>query len=137
MSEQVKKPVRFGGSFAPPLTAEKLAAYRTLAETAEPEAKDAMQKLLLMAETFQMTGESKLGGTPHPSGRGTVVPLEEAEKERIFDVVPWEKELRMYGQVFETISHETHPDLRNAAFHLLWYGKELCLDREPITNDKL
>jgi hypothetical protein len=28
-------------------------------------------------------------------------------------------------------------ELRNAAFHLLWFCKELTLDREPLTVDKL
>jgi hypothetical protein len=90
-----------------------------------------------MVRKFRETPDSVQPGTPHPSGRGVIVPLEDAEIQRIWDVVPWMEELKMYGQLFEKISATEQRDLRNAAFHLLWFGKELCSDREPITNDKL
>lgn len=31
----------------------------------------------------------------------------------------------------------TEPSLRNAAYHLLWFARELALDREPLTTDQL
>lgn len=71
------------------------------------------------------------------NGVGVVVPLEEEEIKRIWDHVPWKEELDMYSAVFEEIPPGTNRDLRNAAFHLLWYGRELELDREPMTTDKL
>lgn len=129
--------IRIGGSFAPPLTAEKLAHYKSLAKNAGGQIGDYMAQLAKMLETFRETPDSQQPGTPHPSGRGTIVPLEDAEIERIWDVVPWAEELDVIGKVFDTIPAATQAELRNAAFHLLWFGRELCADREPITNDKL
>ncbi len=90
-----------------------------------------------MLEVFWQTPESKQPGDPHPCGRGTIIPLEDAEIQRIWDVVPWAEELDLYGRLFDRIDPVATRDLRKAAFHLLWYGRELCADREPITSDKL
>jgi hypothetical protein len=128
---------RFGGVFAPPLTADKLATYRELAATAHYQVRDAMLALCDMVAKFQETPESTAPGTKHPSGRGVMVPLSDAEVLRIWDVVPDEDELKLYGDRFEKIDAVTEKPLRDAAFHLLWYGRELFLDREPMTKDKL
>jgi hypothetical protein len=128
---------RIGGSFAPPLDAAGLARYRELAEAASGQVKDYMIELCDMLALFWQTGESRNGGTPHPSGRGTIIPLEDDEIKRIWDAVPWPNECDLIGQVFDGIPADTQADLRNAAFHLLWYARELAADREPITNDKL
>lgn len=128
---------RLGGSFAPPITAEKLDSYRLLADEEGGEIGSEMKKLCEMVEVFFQTPSSTLPGTPHPLGRGTIVPLEEAEIKRIWDYVPWPRECDSLGDLFLTISHETKRELRNAANHLLWYARELAADREPITNDKL
>jgi hypothetical protein len=37
------------------------------------------------------------------------------------------------NEVVDPVAHE----LSNAARHLLWHAKEIALDREPLTNDKL
>lgn len=128
---------RMGGSFAPPLDAAKIASYRALAATAEPEVSEIMLNLCDMVETFQRTPRSKQNGSPHASGVGTIIPLEQAEIKRIDSVVPWMRECDMYGEVFDGIDNETQKPLRDAAFHLLWFAKELTLDREPITADQL
>jgi hypothetical protein len=128
---------RIGGSFAPPLGVAGLDRYRQLAETASGQVKDYILELCNMLATFWQTGESQNGGTPHPSGRGTIIPLEDEEIQRIWDVVPWPNECDLMGQVFDSIDPVADKDLRNAAFHLLWYARELTADREPITNDKL
>lgn len=125
---------RFGGSFAPPL--DSLEPYKSLAATAPEQVKDYMTKLIVMLETFRQTPDSTLPGSPHPSGRGNIVPLDDAEVKRIWDVVPWSEELDAMAVVFDRIGPEQKP-LRDAAFHLLWFGRELCADREPITSDKL
>ncbi len=36
------------------------------------------------------------------------------------------------GKVFDSLAG----DIRNAAYHLLWYARELTKDREPRTKDK-
>lgn len=126
-----------GGSFAPPLTAAKVAEYRELAETATPQVRGEMLKLCDMADLFHETPASKAKGTPHASGKGTVVPLHADEVKRIWDAVPWKDEITGYlAPLFDTIPASQKP-LRDAAHHLLWLAGELTLDREPITNDKL
>ena len=128
---------RIGGSFAPPLDSEKIAAYRELAKSAEDErVRDAMLPLCDMVDSFHQTPKSKLSGKPHPVGLGVVVPLEEDEIKRIWDLVPWDYECDALGKLFETLPSD-QKDLRNAAFHLLWFARELTKDREPITNDLL
>lgn len=134
-----------GGSFAPELTAAKLASYKTLAASAPPSVRDEMLKLVSMVETFRQTPASKNGGKPHPSGRGTIVPLEDAEIKRIWDLVPWNTEVpgehvnecAVLAQLFDGIDPVGQKPLRDAAHHLLWHAVELALDREPLTADKL
>jgi hypothetical protein len=138
---------RIGGSFAPPVDEVKLASFETLATTAPERIALAMKRLLLMLRTFRQTPRSGLPGRPHPSGRGTIVPLEDPEIRRIWDLVPWinakqreefgnpgDDDCDQYGVLFDSLPLG---DLRNAAYHLLWFARELALDREPITNDTL
>lgn len=155
---------RIGGSFAPPLDSGKVSAYRALAADATPEVKEIMDKLCDMVDLFHQTPQSSLSGRPHPSGVGSIIPLENAEIKRIWDAVPWVHECNAIQELFdqlptgvdgEELVAITLPDgstakrrqsivtdpkakaLRDAAFHLLWYAKELSVDREPITTDKL
>lgn len=134
-------PIQYGGSFAPPLTADKLKDYRKLVAKSSPEIKEAIEKLCVMAELFIQTPPSKNGGKPHPSGKGVIVPLETEEIKRIWDHVPWAYECDAFQSLFDTLPSgpkgSPEYDLRNAAFHLLWYAKELTSDREPLTNDRL
>lgn len=137
---------RIGGSFAPPLTTTDLDSIEGLANTTETRVQKAMLRLVLMLRTFWETGESTREGTPHPVGVGTIVPLKDGEVQRIWDLVPWKDEATrlkhgeigdddcdQYSQLFATLKGE----VRSAAFHLLWYARELALDREPMTADKL
>lgn len=134
---------RFGGSFAPPLSADTLAVYADLISAVEDRrAKDYLQQLHLMTLTFQQTPASTLKGTPHKSGTGAVIPLEPAEIERIYDLVPWGEELDVMSDYFDRVFAASprgslSEQRRNMAFHLIWYGRELLLDREPITSDML
>jgi hypothetical protein len=130
-------PPRIGGSFAPPIDAARLAAYRDLSARADDITRQAMGALIRMAEKFQETPPSTDPGTPHPSGRGRARPLSAAEVERIWDVVPWNEELEMYAGIFGRIDPVADRPLRDAAHHLLWYARELFLDREPMTTDTL
>lgn len=127
---------QIGGSFAPPITADLLSEYRAAAAAAgDQKIKDAMLQLCDMVELFQQTPASRNGGTPHPSGLGLMVPLEDAEVQRIWDAVPWDYECDAIQSLFDTLSPES--PLRTPAFHLLWMAKELTQDREPMTTDKL
>ena len=129
-----------GGSFAPPMDDARLTEIEAMASALDPSpVKSEMQDLCKMMRSFRETPDSTQPGRPVLALRGARlhVPLEDEEVERIWDLVPWEHECTAIGVVFATISNETDHDLRNAAFHLLWFARELCADREPITNDKL
>lgn len=130
---------RFGGSFAPPITAAKISEYNALLSTPAADefdlkVKSTCKDLLKMVQVFQETPASASAGSKHPSGRGTIVPLEESEINRIDAYVPWDHECDAYQALFDKLPTGA---LRNAAFHLLWFAKELTKDREPLTNDKL
>jgi hypothetical protein len=127
-----------GGSFAPPLSDDRIAEYELLAEEASPEVKDAMQTLLkCVKHWWDLPESSQAGAKPHPSGRGRIVSLDEPIAKALWDDIPWTRELKSMGELFDGISAETQRELRNAAFHLLWHAVELDLDREPITADKV
>jgi hypothetical protein len=68
---------------------------------------------------------------------GVVVPLDDPIAKELYDAIPWEHEIAGIQSLFDSIDRVSQRDLRNAAFHLLWHVKELNLDREPITNDKI
>ena len=127
-------PTRIGGSFAPPLDSSKLSTYRSLAKSAPEEARGYMETLCDMMEIYHDEDESKNESAPHPSGLGTITMLEEDQIKRLWDHVPWPRECDAMQHCFEELPPG---ELRNAAFHLLWYGKELADDRQPLTNDKL
>lgn len=131
------KSPRIGGTFAPPLDEPLLTRYEHLTEQGGEKIREAMNKLVKLLRTFWQTPRSRLPGSNHPSGKGVIVPLEDSEIKRIWDDVPWMEELTLYGTWFEAIDPIRDRDLRNAAFHLLWYATELCLDREPITADQV
>jgi hypothetical protein len=127
-------PLFVGGSFAPPLTAEKLVRFRELAQQAGPQPAEAMEKLCQMVEAHQRLAPATEGGKPHSSGMGVIIPLKEETVAALDQHVPWREELQMYANWFEQIPVG---ELRDAAHHLLWYAWELYFDREPMTTDKL
>jgi hypothetical protein len=127
---------RFGGSFAPPLDATKLSEYRSLITAYAPvHLQERLLGLCKMVEVFNETPASALPGKPHPAGRGMIVNLEQPEIDRIWDLVPWEDELVGLQSELDKLAPDS--PVRNAAFHLLWFGKELTKDREPLTTDRL
>lgn len=117
-------------------------------------------ELLKMVRKFQETGQSKEPAKEHLALKGKVrkdgtpvnaavlIPLEKEEIKRIWDFVPWDYEIDSYAQLFEKLptgsveegqkSRVLDPkakELRTACFHLLWYARELYLDREPVTRE--
>lgn len=126
-----------GGSFAPPLSDDKIAAYKSLAATASPQISDAMNVLLACVEHWWELPESTQNGKPHGSGAGNIVPLEDAHAGSLDPLIPWAEELQMYAALFEGIDPATDKPLRDAAHHLLWTVRELDLGREPMTKDRL
>jgi hypothetical protein len=129
------QPMRFGGCFAPPLTDSLLSAYATLIKNSEPSAvRDAMQCCVDCVKQWWALPESTSGGSPHPSGRGQIVPLDEDCLMKIDEQVPWDHELYGIQTLFDGMPAGP---ARECAFHLLWHVRELALGREPITTDKL
>lgn len=133
--------------FAPPLTDELLAAYRAIiTHVANGEIRDAMDACLKCVEAWWALPEStrqdvERWATLHKGAEKTytVTPLEEAHIASLFDVTPWMRELDTLSNSAGTGLFDGIPagDVRNAAFHLLWYAKEITLDREPVTQDCL
>jgi hypothetical protein len=121
------------------LTDELLLEYRKIIESLDPQSqiRDAMQKLLHCCEQWWNQPESTGDGKPHPSGRGVIVDLDKSIADALWEHIPWDDELKAFAALFDKLDPVAEANLRNAAFHLLWHAKELELDREPITTDKL
>lgn len=125
---------QLGGSFAPPIDDAKLDAYQAMfANHAERQVKGYADDLIAMLRLFRETPCSGESCEPHPSGMGHIQHLDDAEIARIFDAVPWPNECDTIGQVFDKLTGAK----RDAAYHLLWFARELAADREPCTCDKL
>jgi len=151
---------RIGGAFAPPLTDELLAKYRTTIDDmpAGP-IKDALDSLLPCCEEWWDLPEPNGTKTkPHPVGVGTIVSLQDDHKHVLDEHIPWEHELKAIQDLFDALPTGVTPPgqeqfvygvrravvidpaakaLRDMAFHLLWHVRELDFGREPLTADKL
>ncbi len=133
--------------FAPPLTDEKIANYKLLINSqASSEVADAMVMCLKCVEAWWNLPEStrtdvKRWGILHKGQKSEFVetPLEEDHIKKLWDVTPWDRELSTLSNSTSTGLFDTLPycDLKNAAFHLLWFAKEITRDREPLSVDKL
>jgi hypothetical protein len=91
--------VRQGGNFAPPLSDEKLADYkaRVAAMPASP-IKDALAGLLKCCGVWWDLPEPQGTRTwDHPSGKGTVVTLQDDHKATLDPHIPWDHELDALG----------------------------------------
>jgi len=130
---------------APPLTDEKLATYKAMADGCDDaEVKDAMQTLLACVEKWWELPESKRRGSVYTvkhKGKDAefpVVPMEAEHVKALWDVTPWMRELDLLSNIAGSgVFDRLKGPIRDAAFHLLWHAKEITLDREPITQDKL
>jgi hypothetical protein len=136
---------------APPIDAGTLERYKNLIDNfQEGELKDTLKELHKAVEVWVNLKNSpnfdlsKLEGVTWRSDYSVkTVTFEEKslDKEHVdalWDYVPWMRELDTLSTpkgdgLFDNLTGE----LRNCAFHLLWYCKELTLDRVPITSDML
>ncbi len=133
--------------FAPPLTDGLIAKYEALANGLPRErydVRDAMRECLAAVKFWWELPESK-GDRDDRSlairhrgrdARIKVTSLTPDLVERMWDAVPWGYELDAMQSLFDRIDPAEKP-LRDAAFHLLWFARELERDREPLTADKL
>lgn len=132
--------------FAPALTDEKLEHYKNLIDQLpESPLKTAMETCYKAVEKWWNLPESK-GSSSDPDwvlvrhGKQKTVKVTSLDKELIeelWDVVPWDYELQAMQPLFDAIDPVHQKELRDAAFHLLWFATELTLDREPLTKDRL
>jgi hypothetical protein len=135
-----------GGSFAPPLSDETIAAYKArIAALPSSPVKDACGLLLTCCEKWWALPEPVGTHTAaHPSGAGIVVKMQPEHVAALDQHIPWGHELDALGGekegkpgLFDAIDPVKDAELRNMAFHLLWVVRELNLDREPLTTDKV
>lgn len=133
--------------FAPVLTDELIEQYDKIIEALpndRAELRDAMRTCLRPVREWWRLPESsnsvgdRLLNVKH-RGKGIlvrIVPLASEYVQQLHDAVPWHYELDAIQSLFDKIPVE-EKSLRDAAFHLLWHCRELCHDREPLTQDKL
>lgn len=133
--------------FAPPLTDGLLAAYEKLANSlpdARGDVRDAMRECLAAVRAWWElpvsagSADDQSLATRH-RGKDVRVKLTSLTPELVktlWDAVPWPYELDAMQALFDRID-PAEKELRDAAFHLLWHARELCLDREPLTQEKL
>lgn len=127
----------YGGSFAPELSESDLAFYKSQIDKTDPQTVlgDYLRKTLKPIETWWNLPESVgPSGELHPSGRGVLQPLDAEVAEELWEDIPWQAEINAIQAEFEKMPTG---ELRNIAFHLLWYLNELNLDREPLTRQRV
>jgi len=143
MDQDKKIPV---ACFAPSLTDEKLASYESLITgMGESETKDALLVLLRCVKAWWVLPESsRTDGDPFSiMHQGSLVqyktkPLEPDQVKAIWDATPWMRELNTLSTPQDDgLLDSLAGEIRDVAFHLLWHCKEITLDREPLTSDKL
>lgn len=130
--------------FAPVLTDESLVNYRIAVDLLElGPVKDACNGCLKAVEAWHKLPESTRDDVDKFRIRHngvdktfSVVPLKKEHVEQLWELVPWGYELDAMQSLFDGIPAE-QKELRNMAFHILWHARELCEDREPLTQDKL
>src|SRR4051794_16063177 len=126
------QPTHIGGSFAPPLSDDKLDEYTNRIESLPTRpVKDACATLLTCCKTWWDLPEPEgTASWAHPSGRGTIVNLQPDHAQALDEHIPWAHELQAIQQLLDGIDPVAECDLRNMAFLLLWHVKELDRGRE-------
>lgn len=128
--------------FAPDLTEEKLESYEEIVDSyREGPVKDACSELLKMVYKWWDMPESEETPKTRPilhKGVNTefsIIPFSNEQVDNLWDYVPWRHELDGMKTLFDSIPPDER--IRDVAFHLLWFGYELTVDREPLTQSKL
>lgn len=122
---------------APELTDEKLARYADLiAALPASRAKSVAEECLACVRAWwelpasHMRAERALRivhkGKTHEID---ITPLTRELADKLFDVTPWTEDTVAMGAALDSLTGE----VRDAAYHLLWFATELSLDREPMT----
>lgn len=127
--------------FGPPLTDTLLSTYTSLINSQPAgELRDALLSCYNCVMAWWNAPESTEKPT-HWAFRDKLVPEIPLSKEllkQLDSTTPWLRELDTLSNSAGTgLFDNLEGDLRNCAFHLLWYAKEISLDREPMSMDKL
>lgn len=120
-----------GGSFAPPITEDHVKNWPTLIAATNGLTRTALEVLHKLMLAHRPHKAKALKGEPHPSGKGIIMPLADDVKKACEPHLPSHAEMEIFGQLFESLGGP----IRDVAFHLLWYARELELGREPPTTD--
>jgi hypothetical protein len=98
-------PKHIGGNFAPPLTDELLRQYGELiaAVPAKTPLRDALDTLLACVLAWWNVPESAAKKRPHPVGRGSIQPLDQATIDALWDRTPYPEELTALEPLLEEI----------------------------------
>jgi hypothetical protein len=133
--------------FAPELTDKKLEEYKTLIDSVledKAELKDVLNTLYTAVMTWWVLPDSKksvkrweFNTTEGTKVYGEEQLLDDEHVQKLWEVTPWMRELIAMEPLLDSISPTSEKSLRDCAYHLLWHCKELTLDREPMTSNKL
>lgn len=128
---------------APPLTDEKLVEYRNLINGVAKgsELRSVLDELYACVWSWWdaplSTEKERIVGTGTDLTSGPDVRLQlldKATQDKLWEHVPWSYELDSMKPILELIGPK---DIRDCAFHLLWFAIELCNDREPLTLERI
>jgi hypothetical protein len=98
---------RIGGSFAPPLSDELLARYKSLiGAMPESPAKDAATQCHSCCEKWWNLPESTGNGRAHPVGRGVIIDLDEPIKKELWELIPWTHDLHAMSDLFDALDRD-------------------------------
>lgn len=130
--------------FAPALTDAALSKYESVVGSVQDQRlRDALSVCLECVKAWWAIPESKRrdGRRFMIVHKGNLVsysevPLEEEQVKSLWSSTPWMDELLLIQSLFDDIPL-SNKEIRDCAFHLLWHCKEISLDREPMTVDKL
>lgn len=114
-------------SHAPAFNDQKLADLVPIIASAPIDIREPMQNLYDTVMKWWNIPDSTTPKTPHHSG-ATFQPLDETAKAAL--VLPQRDVLDLYASRFDKLPNG---EIRNTAYHLLWYVVEFSLGREPMT----
>lgn len=156
MAETLALPV---ACFAPELTEEMLIRYAVLInDTPTGELQDALSQCYDCVKTWwdlpvstRKDGKRWAIRIPEKDSAGNVVkddkgapvrkdaeftevPLEAEHVKLLWDKTPWIRELVAMEPLLDSIDPVSQKELRDCAYHLNWYCREITRDREPLTQ---
>lgn len=128
---------------APALSDELLSRFKSLIQSQEERSKlrDYLDTLLKCVEAWWNIRESTLETVTAVAQTGPTtghkVQLQELDNgviQSLWNTTPWMEEILLMEEEFSSL---TDGDVRNMAFHLSWFAKEITLDREPLTVERI